>query len=274
VPAGPAALPWDSLGVEGPMARNVPDLALLLDAMAGQSDLDPLSFATETGLFSRAAASRARPARIAFSRDLGVTPVDPEVAAICEAAARRFEEIGVVVEEACPDFSGTEEVFQTLRALNFAASKQPLLDKHRDLLKPEVIWNIDKGLSLTVEEVTRAERERARIMQSAVAFFADYDLLLSPATIVPAFGAEERYCAECDGQVFDNYIQWLAIAYAITITSCPALSLPCGFTKSGLPVGLQMVVRPRGEAEVIAAAAALDDLLGFCARTPIDPREG
>ena len=274
VPAGPAALPWDSLGVKGPMARNVPDLALLLDAMAGQSDLDPLSFVTEPGLFSRAAASRARPARIAFSRDLGVTPVDPEVAAICEAAARRFEEIGVAVEEACPDFSGTEEVFQTLRALNYAASKQPLLDSHRDLLKPEVIWNIEKGLSLTVQEVMRAERERARIMQSAVAFFADYDLLLSPATIVPAFGAEERYCAECDGHVFDNYIQWLAVAYAITITSCPALSLPCGFTKSGLPVGLQMVARPRGEAGVIAAAAALDDLLGFCAMTPIDPREG
>lgn len=274
VPSGPAALPWDSLGVEGPMARNVPDLALLLDAMSGHADLDPLSFATEPGVFTRAAAGRAKPRKVAFSRDLGITPVDPEVAAICEAAARRFEEMGVVVEDASPDFSGTEEVFQTLRALNFATSKHPLLEKHRDLLKPDVIWNIEKGLNLTVEEVMRAERERARILKSTAAFFEDYDLLLSPATIVPAFGADVRYCAECDGHVFDNYVQWLAVAYAITITSCPAMSLPCGFTKAGLPVGLQIVARPRGEAEVISAAAALDDLLGFCAMTPIDPRAG
>lgn len=137
-----------------------------------------------------------------------------------------------------------------------------------------MIWNIEKGLNLTVEEVMRAERERARILKSTAAFFEDYDLLLSPATIVPAFGADVRYCAECDGHVFDNYVQWLAVAYAITITSCPAMSLPCGFTKAGLPVGLQIVARPRGEAEVISAAAALDDLLGFCAMTPIDPRAG
>lgn len=272
VPSGPAALPWDNLGVRGPMARNVPDLALLLDAMCGQVASDPLSFATEPGLFARAAAQRKRPARVAFSRDLGITPVDPEVAAICEAAAARLEELGVTVEEACPDFTGTEEVFQTLRAMAFATSKQPLLDRYRHLLKPEIVWNIEKGLGLGVEEVMRAERERARILESTTAFFAEYDLLLSPATIVAAFGAEERYVEQCDGRVFDNYVQWLAIAYAVTLTSCPALSLPCGFTGSGLPVGLQIVGRPRGEAEVISAAACLDDLLGFCAMTPIDPR--
>src|SRR5690606_6267430 len=153
--------------------RPVPDLALLLDAMSGQSGADPLSFDTEPGLFGRAAAGRVRPARVAFSRDLGITPLDPEVAANCQAAARRFEEIGVVVEEACPDFTGVHEVFQTLRALNFATSKQPLLDNHRDLLKPEVVWNIQKGLDLTVEEVMGAERERARILQSTIGFFAD-----------------------------------------------------------------------------------------------------
>src|SRR5690606_34083342 len=123
VPAGPAALPWDSLGVQGPMARTVPDLALLLDAMAGQSGADPLSFDTAPGQLVRAAAAGARRTRVDFSRGLGITPVDPEVAVICQAAARRFEEIGVVVEEACPDFSVVHEVFQTLRALNFATSK-------------------------------------------------------------------------------------------------------------------------------------------------------
>ncbi len=272
VPASPSSTPYDTLGQQGPMARTVEDTALLLDAMSKFHPDDPLSFASFPGEFSACVEKRIKPKRVAYSPDLGITPVDPDVARVCADAAARFQDAGVVVEEACPDFSGSEEVFQTLRALSFAIGLGPLLEKHRDLIKPDIIWNIEKGLNLSVEEILRAETERAVIRDRVVSFFDDYDLLLSPATIVPAFPIEQRFVEECNGHVFENYIQWLAVAYAVTNTSCPALSLPAGFTPSGLPVGLQMVSRPRGEGELLSAAAVLDDVLGFCSHTPIDPR--
>jgi amidase len=106
----------------------------------------------------------------------------------------------------------------------------------------------------------------------AVGFFKSYDLLLTPATIVAPFPVQNRYVAECVGKAFDNYVQWLGIVYAITLACCPALSLPCGFTASGLPVGLQIVAAPRGEAQLLAGAKVLEDILGLRDTTPIDPR--
>jgi amidase len=103
-------------------------------------------------------------------------------------------------------------------------------------------------------------------------FFKTYDLLLAPATIVPAFPVEDRYLAECAGHKFDNYVEWLAIVYAITLTCCPALSIPCGFTKAGLPVGLQIVAAPRAEAQLLAGAKILEDVLGLRGTTPIPPK--
>src|SRR5581483_1616534 len=147
-----------------------------------------------------------------------------------------------------------------------------LLRKHRDLLKPEVIWNIEEGLKLTVEQVARAEAQRIALAARAEQFFKTYDLLLAPATIVPPFPVQNRYVAECAGKRFDNYIEWLGIVYAITLACCPALSLPCGFTASGLPVGLQMVAAPRSEASLLAGAKVLEDILGLRDTTPIDPR--
>ena len=164
------------------------------------------------------------------------------------------------------------DCFHVLRAYDYAVSKADLLRRHRDLLKPEVIWNIEKGLKLTVEELERAEAQRVELTARARAFFETYDLLLTPATIVPPFPVEQRYVTECAGTTFSNYLDWLAIAYAITMVCCPALSLPCGFTGEGLPVGLQIAGPPRSEARILAAARLLEDVLGLRGATPIDPR--
>ncbi|HLG84775.1 MAG TPA: amidase family protein [Bradyrhizobium sp.] len=261
-----------TLGVQGPMARNVEDLALLLDAMSGEHPADPLSLPALPTSFLSAARSGAKPKRIAYSQDLGITPVDPEVAAITRKAAERFAEAGAIVEEAHPDLREAHECFHVLRAFDFAVSKAKLLREHRDLLKPEVIWNIEEGLKLTVEQVARAEGQRIAMAARAQDFFKTYDLLLAPATIVPPFPVQNRYVAECAGKRFDNYVEWLGIVYAITLACCPALSLPCGFTASGLPVGLQMVGPSRGEAKLLAGARLLEDILGLRGTTPIDPR--
>ncbi|MGY3591006.1 amidase [Bradyrhizobium sp. USDA 4341] len=261
-----------TLGVQGPMARNVEDLALLLDAMSGEHAADPLSLPVLPTSFLSAVRSNRKPKRIAYSPDLGITPVDPEVKAVTRKAAERFAEAGAIVEEAHPDFREAHECFHVLRAFDFAISKAELLRTKRDLLKPEVIWNIEEGLKLTVEKLERAEAQRVAMTARALEFFERYDLLLAPATIVPPFPVENRYVAECDGKKFDNYVEWLGIVYAITLACCPALSLPCGFTASGLPVGLQMVAKPRAEAQLLAGAKVLEDILGVRGTTPIDPR--
>jgi len=261
-----------TLGVQGPMARNIEDLALFLDAMSGEHPADPLSLPMLPTSFLSSARSGRKPKRVAYSADLGITPVDPEVAALTRKAAARFAEAGVIVEDAHPDLSEAHECFHVLRAFDFAISKAELLRTKRDLLKPEVIWNIEKGLELTVEQIARAEAQRVAMTERAHAFFESYDLLLTPATIVPPFPVEHRYVAECGGQKFDNYIQWLGIVYAITLACCPALSMPCGFTASNLPVGLQVVGPPRGEAQLLAGARVLEDILGLRDIAPIDPR--
>lgn len=261
-----------TLGVQGPMARDVEDLALLLDAMSGEHASDPLSLPKLPTSFLSAARSGNKPRRVAYSSDLGITPVDPEVAAVTRKAAERFAEAGCLVEEAHPDLREAHECFHVLRAFDYAVSKGELLRTKRDLLKPEVIWNIEEGLKLSVEQIERAEAQRIAITARAIEFFKNYDLLLAPATIVAPFPVENRYVAECAGRKFDNYVQWLAIVYAITLACCPALSLPCGFTATGLPVGLQVVAPPRGEARLLAGARALEDILGLRGTTPIDPR--
>lgn len=262
------------LSVQGPMARNVEDCAFFLDCLSGEDIRDPVSLPKPETSYLGFTRSGWKPKRIAFSADLGITPVDPEVAEICRKAALRFAEAGAIVEEAHPDFTGAHDAFNVLRAKNFAISKKALLDAKRDLLKPEVIWNIEKGLALTMEDHVRAETRRAELYRNTLDFFEDHDILCTPATIVPPFPVGNRYVESCNGVKFDNYVHWLAIAYAITLVSCPAISLPCGFTKSGLPVGLQIVARPRGDARALAAAKTLEEVLALDTTKPILPRKG
>jgi amidase len=261
-----------NLGQQGPMARNVEDVAFLLDVMSGEDARDPLSLPRAGGSFLDAARSSWRPKRVAWSADLGITMVDREVAAITKAAAARFGELGAVVEEAHPDLSGLHDCFQTLRAYDFFMRKARLLRDHRDLLKPEVVWNVEKGAKITMDELERAENSRVSLARRYLAFFDRYDLLLTPATVVAPYPIENRYVAEVNGHKFSNYVEWLAIAYAVTVSCGTALSLPCGFTQEKLPVGLQIAGPPRSEARILAAARALEDILGVRGTTPIDPR--
>ncbi len=263
-----------NLGQEGPMARTVEDLALLFDAMVGEVPRDPFSLPHDGTSYLDASRSGWQPKRVAVSRDLGISPVDPQVAEIVMAAAGRLEAEGVIVEDANPNLSEAGECFHTLRALSFAIGMKPLFDEHRDLLKDDIVWNIEEGLKLTTEQIVRAENQRALLFQRASAFFDTYDLLLCPATIVPPFPVGQRYVTECDGHSFDNYIQWLTIVSAITLTCCPAISIPAGFTSDHLPVGLQIVAPVRGEARLLAGAKMLETLLGAALTAPVDPRPG
>lgn len=260
-----------TLGLEGPMARNVSDLALLFDAMVGAEAGDPLSLPREDN-YSYAISKGWKPKKVAISRNLGITPVDPEVAEIVIYAGRKLQAAGVIVEEAHPDLSEMMNCFQTLRALGFAVGMRQLLIDHRDLLKPEVIWNIEKGLALSVDDIAKAEAQRGMLFHRMGKFLNEYDFLLCPTTIVQPFPVEQRYPTHCNGVEFETYVDWLLIVAVATMCACPAISIPCGFTKSKLPVGLQIIAASRGEAKLLAGAKFFEDVFALGAITPIDPR--
>jgi len=270
-----AGLMWQdihqSLVAEGPIGRTVADVALMLDAQSGRHPYDPKSLESPSVPFLDAARAPQTPARVGYTPNLGIGPVDREVTAVCEAATHRFAEAGAVVADACPDFSGAMEMFQTLRAALFAAIAAPLLDNHRDQLKPEMVWQVEKGMALTAGEIGRAAIARTQLCRRVVDWFADYDLLALPAAIVPPFDVDIRYIEEVEGHRFDNYVDWIYITYAITLTGCPAISVPCGFTESGLPVGLQLVAPPFQEARLLSFAASLEEILDLGKLTPLTP---
>lgn len=273
VARGPTRLPYDNLWVQGPMARTVADTALMLDAMVGAHPADPISLAAPKKSFLQAVDDPTPPERVAYSADLnGLTPVEAEVAEVCAAAAQRFSELGAVVEEACPDLGDARDIFHVLRANQFVGDLAPIVEENRSQVKPEVVWNLEVGYKLTAESLAAAERARGRLYARVVKFFETYDLLVTPATVVSPFDVDIRAIDEVAGHRFENYFDWYTIAYAITVTSLPALSLPCGFTGNGLPVGLQVVGPPRGEAPLLSAAGLMEDVLGLAAQLPIDPR--
>lgn len=265
--------PFSPLAVEGPMARNVADVALMFDAEAGYHALDPLSQVGPHASFAQAASRPQRPLRVAYSTDLGIAPVvDREVSAVCRAAADQLAKDGVTVEEAHPDLGEAGKDFLTLRGAVYLARVAPLLQKYRELMKPEVIANAEFGMRLKLRDVVAAEIAQGEIVRRVAQFFEDYDLLLCPTVLCPPFDVNQRYPEELDGVRFDGYMGWLVMTYAVTVTTCPVMALPCGFTKSGLPIGLQAIGKPRGEAALFSAAAYLESLFGIAARTPVDPR--
>lgn len=272
VPRPAGCLPFDPLWVEGPMGRTVADVALMLDAEAGSTPDDPLALPAPAVPFQQSVRNPVAPRRVGFTADLGQgRAVDSEVVTLCRAATERFAEMGASVEAACPDLADGIDCFQVLRAQMFASLRGPLLPKHREEIAPEIVWNLEKGLTLTAEQIQQAERQRQRLFHATVGWFGDYDLLACPTVALPPFPVEQRYPTEINGEPLVTYIDWMFLTFVLTLTGCPAISIPCGFTAGGLPVGLQLVAPPQGEAALLGAAALLEEALGLRGTVPRTP---
>ncbi len=268
---GPSPLPFGLGAVEGPMGRTVADVALMLDMMVGEHPVDPISLPAPAYSYLDKVKEPTAFGKVAYSPDLGQCPMDPEIAEICANAAKAFVNYTKGVEEDCFDLSEGDMIFQTLRAAQFAAAHAPKLESHRDLLKPDVIWNIEAGLALTADDIGRAQRAQGALYASVARFFETYDLLIAPTVMVPPFDHTIRSLSEVGGVKFDNYVAWLAMTYLLTNTSCPVISVPCGFTKSGLPVGLQIMAPPHREDLVLQAASAFEADHDYVKAVPVDP---
>ncbi len=261
--SGPSVAPFLVHSQKGPMARDVGDLALFADAMVGESPFAGLAKPPPQQSFSRAAAAPQRPARVAFSTDLGVTETAAEVSEACVRAMRALERDGVEVVAAHPDLSDAEAAFDVPRALMFAALLGAELPEARDVLKPELVWNIERGLSTDADAVRRSIEAQGRLFQVATEFMDGYDLLICPAAAVAPFPVEERYVGHRDGLPPSEYYRWLRIAAAVTATTLPVITIPCGRTESGLPVGLQLIGRAHGESRLFSLSSHIEGVLGF-----------
>ena len=270
IPTGPTPLPFQTLSVAGPIARNIADIGLAMDGMVRFDRRDPLSRAPSR-TYLRASRAPRRPTRVAFSMDLGLSPVEGAVRTVVAAAMARLVREGLTVDESEPDLLASHGAFKTLRAFQFAALHRGTLRKHRDKLKPEVVWNIEEGLKLNAEDIAWAEAARSDLRHGMLGFLAEHEFLITPTAPVEPFPVEQRFVSSIDGEKLSNYLDWLALGYAVTICGCPAISIPCGLSERGLPIGIQLIGRPYHETDLLSVAAWCEAALESGLKLPVEP---
>ena len=269
VPAWPGRTGcFPSPSVSGPMARTVADVALMLGAIAGADPRDPLSFDDSTAAFLGSLERDMTGIRIGWSRNLGELPVDPVVTEVLDRHRPAFESLGCVVEETSPDLSHADEIFRTWRAWYFELAYGELLDTHRDQIKDTVVWNIEAGRQLSGPQLGRMAQMHAELHQRVAAFMETYDFLVLPVSQVAPFDIAQPYVTEINGEPMTTYLDWMRSCYYISVTGLPAISVPCGFTPDGLPVGVQIVGRHRQEGSVLQLAYAFEQSTGYWRRHP------
>ncbi|MDE2778033.1 MAG: amidase [Chloroflexota bacterium] len=269
VPKFPASNAWERLGVDGPMGRTVQDVALMLQAIAGYDPRAPISLGEEASVFAENLARDFDGVKIAYSPDLGQLPVDPSVTGTIEKQLPIFSALGCHLEWAAPDFRDAYEIFQTLRAWSFELSfSERFAEFGEDQFKETIRWNVAQGVGLSAAQISRTEAKRSELFHRVREFLEIHEFLLLPTAQVPPFLLEWEYPTQINGIEMETYIDWMMSCAFITVTELPAISVPCGFTDDGLPVGLQIVGRPRSDLSVLQLAYAFQESTRFYQRKP------
>jgi len=268
VPVAPSPIPFLGVSTKGAMARSVADVAFGLSAIAGADARDPQSWASDPQAFAAPLDRDWRGTRVAWAIDLGGLPLDPRVRKVLETKRKTFEDLGCIVEDACPEFGNVNEIFLTLRTWASWTTYKDLLAAHRSQFKPDAVWDIESGAHLTGEEIGRALVQQGQLMERMRAFHEKYRFLVCAVNQVPPFDAREPWPASIDGVKMENYVAWMKTAYWISTTCCPAISVPAGFTDDALPVGIQIVGRYRQDLGVLGIAHAFEQATGFGKRRP------
>ena len=263
IATGPKLQPFDVYAQSGPMARDIVDLALFADAMAGSDSRAGLAKPYRPGKFREAAAQPQRPSRVAFSENLGACEISSEIEAVFGRAIERLQRENIALENAHPDLACAMEAFDVFRALDYAQSFGAELERTRDVLKPEIVWEVERGLAFDATRIRAAFDAQGLAFNNAANFMQDFDLLICPAVGTPPFPVEERYPGFGDGLEYSEYYRWLTICCVITTTTLPVITIPCGKTDAGMPVGLQLVGKPHGEEELFSFASHLEPVFDW-----------
>ncbi len=268
VPVWPTLASWYPLSVQGPMARTVEDVAYMLSVIAGPDPRSPIAIAEPGHTFKEPLKRDFKNVSIAWSRDLGGLPVDPRVTAVIDSQRHVFESLGCDVADGEPDFSGADEAFKIWRAWKFEVSFGALIDEHREQIKETVIWNIEAGQKLSGPQIGKAEVRRSELYHRVREFMEYHEFLILPVNQVPPFDVKQPYVTEIDGVKMETYMDWMKSCYYITVTGLPAISVPCGFTAEGLPVGVQIVGRHQDERGVLQLAYAFEQATALWKQKP------
>ena len=268
VPVWPNRVSWSPTSVQGPMARTVQDTALLLSAIAGPDPRSPISIAEPGERFQQPLDRDFKGVRLAWGRDLGGLPVDRRVTEAIDSQRGVFETLGCILEDQEPDFQDADRVFKIFRGWAREITHGETLKAHRDQLKETMVWDIEQGVKLSGPEVGWAEAKRTEIFHRIRRFMETYEFMVFPVSQVPPFDVKQRYVTEVEGVKMDAFIDWMKSCYYITVTGHPAISVPCGFTPEGLPVGVQIVGRYRDDFGVLQLAHAFEQATGTWKRRP------
>jgi len=268
VPTAPASNPWSTMSVDGPMARNVADLAFYLSALAGPDTRSPIAISESGAKFAGDLGRDFKGVRVAWFKDLGGVPFQRSILDSVNAQRKLFEDLGCIVEEAEPDWSGATESYNVLRALGFVGAHSDHVRKHRDLMKDTILWQVEEGRKLTAEQIARATTQRAHLWERMRVFMERFEFFVLPTTQVLPFDIHQPYITEIEGVKMESYIDWMKSCYYITMVEAPAISLPCGFTAEGLPIGLQIVGRHRDEWGLLQMAHAFEQAANIEMRKP------
>ncbi|CAB1058449.1 Amidase family protein BBta_1912 [Olavius sp. associated proteobacterium Delta 1] len=268
VPVWPRFTGWFPISVQGPMARTVEDVALMLSVIAGPDPRSPIAIAEPGNLFTRPLERNFKDVKIAWSKDLGELPVDSRITQVLENQRHVFEDLGCIVEEGQPDFRDADEIFKVWRAWSFELQLGELMETQREQMKDTVIWNIEAGQKLTGPQIGRAEIKRTELYHRVREFMETYEFLICPVNQVPPFDIDQPYIEEIAGIKMETYIDWMKSCYYITVTGLPAISVPCGFTPQGLPVGVQIVGRHNDDFGVLQLANAFEKATEFWKQRP------
>ncbi len=268
VPVWPTDIGWFPISVQGAMGRTVEDVSLQLTAIAGPDDRSPISIAEPGSVFATPLERDFQDVKIAWSPSFGDLPVDERVSSVIEAQRTTFQSLGCQLEDTLPDFCDADEVFKIWRAWRFAIKFEQLIKTHRDQIKDTVIWNTEEGLKLSGLDLSRAEVKRTSLYQRVREFMKDYEYLVLPVNQVPPFDVNQHYIKEINGVAMETYIDWMKSCYYVTVTGLPAISVPCGFTPEGLPVGVQIVGRHQQDFGVLQLAYAFQQATRFADQKP------
>ncbi|MEQ9642909.1 MAG: amidase family protein [Alphaproteobacteria bacterium] len=261
VPVETRADAFSPLGVQGPMARSVDDCAFMLRAYAGRDDRDPLNRNDDPAAFWPLPEADLSGLRIALSTDLGFAGVEKRVAETFRNAVKPLEGAVKELRWVDPPLEDSDEVFELVRAAAFLASHLEKYQNQPEMLGPNVTANVEYGMTLSAADVGRGLNLQAKLYQRFRDFMADIDLLITPTVGVVPFPVEQLYLEEIEGRQMRSYISWLACTYGITLTTCPAISIPAGLDPTGTPFGLQLVAGYGQDARLLGMAKAVESVL-------------
>lgn len=269
VPQGPFSFSLSNLSVNGPMARNVTDLSLFLDGMVTHNKRDPFSFKkSDVSYYKNISEASKKAFNIGFTEDFGVFPCDREIREMTKYTMKLIESLGHNVFDEYPNVDEAEEAFQILRAYLFYSNYKFLLNKKDGLVKEEILWNIKKGKSLSIDHLVKAENIRKDIYQKTQVFFEKFDFLVVPSSVVTPFDIKETWVKNVEGKKLNNYVSWLMIAAAVSLTGCPSIAIPTSFSKKGAPIGVQVIAPPHEEKKLLQFVKTIEEEINISSMIP------